>query len=60
MQINARTYYWSNKGMTIQSMTFRPVGYIQRGDVERLLSDAYHQGVKDGLEKVKQIVQDVR
>jgi hypothetical protein len=44
MIVDAHVFYWTGNGMQINSPIIHATGYVEIGEVERMLEDAYRLG----------------
>ena len=49
IEIETRVFYWTKQGMRETAPLPHCVGYIQRGEVERLLEEAHARGRAAGV-----------
>lgn len=58
MTVDAHVFYWSQHGMSTTQQSPHAVGYVQVGEVERLLEEAHRLGSIVAVERAMQIVRD--
>lgn len=58
MIVEAHVFYWTEHGMSTTRPLSHAVGYVQVGEVERLLEEAHRRGSTVAVERAMQIVRD--